>query len=258
MSSESSVSRSENYDADEESGYSICLDTHSNRSWQPSPLDSNGRRYPPLPLSIHSSARLADFSVRHYSSYKESGDSEDTSSSSAWVTETDDASETAEEQAAQETQHDLTEENLAQLPRARPSVYELMSGCRQIYRTAEEVEAARLERERAPHVEWEELRGPFGPDYRSPQPTSSSEAKSGDDGDLHAAPSNDKGFPGQRVHVYPDGSEQIIIPATGLLRELILTVAAPYIPRPATDLHTPFHFHDNWDFISVSVKWLNR
>ncbi|KAI4121141.1 MAG: hypothetical protein LQ341_007444 [Variospora aurantia] len=228
MSSESSVPRSENYDADDESGCSGCPDTHSNPSRQPSPLDFNGRRYPPSLPFILSSTRLADFSVRHYSSYKESGDSEDTSSlSSAWVTETDDANDTAEEQAAQKTQHCLTEENLARLPHARPSVYELMSGCRQIYRTAEEIEAARLERERAPHVEWEELRGPFGPDYRSPQPTSSSEANSGDDGDLDSAPSSDKDFPGRRVYVYPDGSKQITIPATGLRREIIMTVAAP-------------------------------
>ncbi|KAL9010944.1 MAG: hypothetical protein Q9173_004166 [Seirophora scorigena] len=184
-SGRSSHFQSEYYDADEESGYSRCLDTHSNGSWPSSPLDSNGRRYPPSydhgllslffhgfltprrPRSLHSSTRFYDFSVRHYSTDEESGYFEDAPSSSAGVTDTDFAVEAAEERAADEMQHDLTEANVAQLSGTPPSVFELLSGSRRMHYTAEEIEAARLAMETPPYVEWEELAGPFGPDWRS-------------------------------------------------------------------------------------------
>ncbi|KAI4117887.1 MAG: hypothetical protein LQ345_001950 [Seirophora villosa] len=187
-SGRSSHSPSENYDADEESGYSRCLDTHSNNSSPSSPLDSNGRRYPPSydhrllslffhgsltpyrPRSIHSSTRFYAFSVRHYDTDEESGYVDFTPSPSAGATDTDVAvEEAAEERAAEETRHDLTEANVAQLSGPRPSVFELLSGARRLHSTTEEIEAVRLAMESPHYIEWEELAGPFGPDWRSCQ-----------------------------------------------------------------------------------------
>ncbi|KAL8960580.1 MAG: hypothetical protein Q9193_002746 [Seirophora villosa] len=184
----SSHSQSENYDADEESGYSICLDTQSDNSSPSSPLDSNGRRYPPSydhgllslffhgsltrhrPRSIHSSTRFYDFSVRHYDTDEESGYLNDTLSPSAGATDTDVAAEeTAEERAAEDTRHDLTEANVARLSGPQPSVFELLSGARRVHYTAEEIEAVRLAMETPHYIEWEDLAGPFGPDWRSCQ-----------------------------------------------------------------------------------------
>ncbi|KAI4085804.1 MAG: hypothetical protein LQ348_005845 [Seirophora lacunosa] len=181
-------SPSENYDADEESGYSTCLDAHSNNSSPSSPLDSNGHRSPPSydhgflslfshgfltphrPRSIHSSTRFYDFSVRHYDTDEESGYLASTPSPSAGVTDTDVAvEEAAEERAVEETRHDLTEANVAQLSGPTPSVFELLSGARRLHHTAEEIEAVRLAMESPHYIEWEELAGPFGPDWRSCQ-----------------------------------------------------------------------------------------